>query len=130
MKRLARLGVLALALTLVGSVVVANGASPRKVNTKVSIKAAGTAPNTVLKGKVRAKKNGNTVRKCVKQRKVIIKHAGEKVGSDKTNKKGKYRVGVDYYSEPGDYKAVAKKKKKNHGQLICLKGRSKTITLP
>jgi hypothetical protein len=130
MKTSVRLGIVTLALMLVGGVVVANGATPKKVKTKVSIKAVGDPAPTAVKGKVRARKHGHTVRKCVKKRKVIIKHAGEKVGSDKTNKKGKYRVGIDPYTEPGDYKAVAKKKKKNHGRLVCKKGRSKTITLP
>jgi hypothetical protein len=130
MKSLMRLGVLALAVMLVGGVVVANGAAPKKVNTKVSIKGAGGSPPTAVKGKVRAKRHGNTVRKCVKKRTVIVKHAGEKVGRDKTNRKGKYRVPVDTYSEPGNYKAIAKKKTKKHGKIVCLKGRSRTITLP
>jgi hypothetical protein len=130
MKRPARLGVVALALMLVGGVVVANGAGTKKVNTKVSIKAGGTPTDSFLKGKVRARKNGHTVRKCVRKRKVIIKHAGAKVGSDKTNRKGKYKVGVDFYTESGNYRAVAKKRTKNHGRLVCRKGRSKRITLP
>jgi hypothetical protein len=120
MTKWAMFGVVVLAVGAVGAGV-ATGAGTQKVRTKVTAKAVGD-PATAIKGKVKARKNGHTVRKCIKQRKVTVRHAGTKVGSDTTNRKGKYSVPVDAYSEPGEYR-VKVKRKNPRGPITCTAAR-------
>jgi hypothetical protein len=126
MKKSAILAVLVLAVGGIGAGV-ATGAGKQKVKTKVTIHATGGPPATGVAGRVKAKRHGHTVKKCIKKRKVVVKHEGTKVGTDKTNKKGRYSVPIDAYSEPGDYRAIAKKKVTHN--KVCKKGKSRTITL-
>ena len=125
MKKAATLVVVVLAVGGIGAGV-ATGAGVQKVRTKVTAKAVGD-PATAIKGKVKARKNGHTVKKCIKKRKIVVTHAGSKVGTDKTNKKGKYSVPVDAYSEPGKY-TVKAKKKNPRGPILCKAGK-KSINL-
>ena len=126
MKKWSMLVVAVLAVGGIGAGV-ATGAGVQKVKTKVTAKATGGDPATGIKGKVKARRHGHTVKKCVKKRKVVVKHAGTKVGADTTDKKGKYAVPVDAYSEPGKYTVIAKKKNPK-GPIVCKKGK-KSITL-
>lgn len=82
-------------------------------------------------GKVKSER-----RKCKKNRKVVVKRelAGKdaKVGSDITNRKGRYVIGQGNGATPGSYYAKAKKRKieKKHKIIVCKKARSETITVP
>ena len=55
----------------------------------------------------------------------------QRVGGDKTNKKGKWSVNVGGLADPGKYFAEAKKKKVKVGgkKGVCKKDKSKTVTV-
>jgi hypothetical protein len=126
MKKLVIVAATVLAMVAVVAAV-STAAGHHSVKTKVTIKSSGGPPATAIKGRVKARRHGHRVKKCIKKRTVVVKHDGSKVGKDKTNKKGKYKVPIDAYSEPGDYKSIARKKHVHH--LTCKKGKSKTITV-
>jgi hypothetical protein len=80
-------------------------------------------------------KVGSKKKKCRKGRTVKVIEVGEgPIGSDKTNKDGKYSVpgggalGPGDYDEPHSFKAKVKKKKK--GKFICKAAVSDTIQVP
>jgi hypothetical protein len=87
---------------------------------KVSVK----VKNLSGKQKKKAKK------KCKRKRTVVVKQVGGgKFGNTKTDKTGRYSLNAGgAYNQPGDYVAVAKKKKK--GQFVCKKAKSKPVTVP
>jgi hypothetical protein len=62
--------------------------------------------NALFKGKVKSRKSF-----CVRKRKVLVKSKpdGEKIGSDLTNRKGKFRVNAAS-AEEGRYKVKVKRK--------------------
>lgn len=133
--------VLAFALSIGGIGAFAQDGA-KKVKTKVSIKFVAGAPATgpydqpgadKFKGKVRPKTKSRKIkRKCRKNRTVKVKRVGSgTIGTDKTNKKGRYKVVVA--NAPADqYFAKAKKKvvRVKGKRVVCKKGKSKTITVP
>jgi glutamate synthase domain-containing protein 2 len=90
-------------------------------------------PEAVFKGKVGVKGGKNisskAKKKCKKKRTVVVKQVGGgKFGTTKTDKTGRYSLDAsDAYTEPGDYVAKAKKKKK--GKVLCKKAKSKPVTV-
>jgi hypothetical protein len=70
--------------------------------------------------------------KCIKHRKVTVKRKksgnDQKIGSDKSNNKGKWKV-LTGPVPSGKYYAVAKKKTLGNGH-VCKKGKSPTIAVP
>jgi hypothetical protein len=134
--RLSRSGIYALIGVLVAGALgtgMATGASQKKIKTKVTISFQGSDYGDSFSGKVKPKANGKLKRKCRKGRKVTVRQVGgSKVGTDKTNKKGKWVVSVGGLADPGQYRAKAKKKKvRFKGRVVvCKKGKSKPITVP
>jgi hypothetical protein len=89
-------------------------------------------PEAVFKGKVGVKgKKVSTKakKKCKKKRTVVVKQVGGgKFGTTKTDKTGRYSLDAsDAYTQPGDYVAKAKKKKK--GKVLCKKAKSKPVSV-
>jgi hypothetical protein len=131
MRKLALLLAAALVATVAFGLVAATAAEKTKVKTKVTIKydSGSGAPyyeNASFSGKVKAKKG------CKKNRQVKVKQVGgATVGTDKSNKNGKYEVSAGSFNE-GSFFAKAKKKviEKNNKTIVCKKGKSKTITIP
>ena len=81
-------------------------------------------------------KLGSPKKRCVKKRKVTLvrKKSGKshKVGSDKTNEKGKFKIRLSVSElEDGTYLAKAPKKKyeKNGNKTVCLRAKSGTVTV-
>jgi hypothetical protein len=126
--------VVALAVAVVGAAPAV--ASTQKFPTKVTIHfVAGSSYSAdKFKGKVKSQKAV-----CRKHRKVTVfrKKAGPdvKYGTDFTNKKGNYLVtkGDASHARSGQYYSKAKKKvkkKANGNKIVCIHGKSKTITVP
>ena len=135
-----------LAVGLVGSGLATGAGKKVKAKTKVTIRAQGSDYDDKFLGKAKAKPkkvSGKAKKKfkkkCKKKRKVTVFHkvsgGKEKVGSRKSNKKGKWTVKVNGLADPGKYFAVAKKKKvkvkTNAGKRkgVCKKGKSKKVTV-
>lgn len=128
---------LALVAALGLGTIAAVAAKPKKVKSTVTIRFdpgqqsnPNDYSNSSFKGKVGSKK-----KKCRKGRSVTVKEVGVgNVGTDKTDKKGKYRVPAGHVMEPDEYSefstfyAVAKKKRK--GNTICKKAKSPIIVAP
>jgi hypothetical protein len=141
MKKLSSLLIAALVATC-ALAAFALASKPHHVKTDVTIKFTNTtAPGggeyfnpyaeAKFHGKVSAKHD------CNEKRKVLIKkQGGGTIGSDKTDDKGFYEVGVASNFEAGNYFATVKKRtvKKGHGthreKFKCAKGTSNTITAP
>jgi hypothetical protein len=77
---------------------------------------------------------GSTKKGCVKKRKVKVmyKRGGEtdKIGSARTDKKGKFRIEISGGSlERGKYYAIAKKRsyKRGGNKVVCEKAESRTL---
>jgi ribosomal protein L37E len=128
MKKSLLFALVVVALAALGAGLAMAGHHHHAVRTMVTIMAKGGPPATAIAGKVKARRHHHRVKRCIRRRTVVVKHNGSKVGSDKTNKKGKYKVPIDAYSEPGKYKAIAKKKHARH-HLLCRRGKSKSITV-
>ncbi len=121
----------------------ATGAGNRvKVKTKVTMKLQGSDYGDTFTGKVNAKPkkvsgkaNRKFTKKCKKKRSVSVfrKVLGgkERVGGDKTNKKGEWSVNVGGFAAPGKHFAQAKKKKVKVGSKkgVCKKGKSKSVAV-
>jgi hypothetical protein len=90
-------------------------------------------PEAVFKGKVGVKGGKNisskAKKKCKKKRTVVVKQVGGgRFGTTKTDKTGRYSLDASgAYTQPGDYVAKAKKKKK--GKVLCKKAKSKPVTV-
>jgi hypothetical protein len=131
-----------LVVGLVGSGLASGAENKVKVKTKVTMKLVGSDYGDKFTGKVKAKPKNVSgkakkkfKKKCKKKRKVTVfqKVAGgkERVGADKTNKKGKWSVNVGGLADPGRYFAQAKKKNVKVGSAkgVCKKGKSKKVTV-
>jgi hypothetical protein len=138
--RLSRTSVYALVAVLVVGTLgagIATGAGKKKVKTKVTISFQGSDYGDSFSGKVKAKKaKAKLKRKCRKGRKVTVVHrqagGNERIGTDRSNRRGKWALDAGGLVEPGQYFAKAKKKKvkaKGGGKAICKKRKSKPITV-
>ena len=133
--RLSRTSVFVLIAVLVAGTIgagLANGAA-KKVRTKVTISFQGSDYGDSFSGKVKPKAKGKLKKKCRKGRRVTVRQVGgSKVGTDKTNRKGKWFVSVGGLADPGQYRAKAKKKKIRFkgSEVVCKKGKSRPITVP
>ena len=125
-----------LALTLAGALLAtalvtgpALGAGVKKFDTTVTINFSQSTYSAKFFGKVKSDKNA-----CKKDRKVLVFHktnSGKvKVGSDKSNDRGRWRLNVGGTPPPGDYFAKAKKKLLNGGDVVCKSDKSPTISVP
>ena len=118
--------------------VAATGAPPKKVKSRVTIHfAPGTSSdpsdpyaNSRFFGKVSSKK-----KKCKRRRTVKVIEIGQgPIGSDKTNRRGRYSVrgggalGPDEYDEFDSFYAKVKKKRK--GNVLCKGARSAIVVAP
>jgi hypothetical protein len=143
MKKLTVLVVVLVATMVLGGIAASAADDKVKVKSKVTLKyKAGQYgdppyygfPNAIFKGKVGVKGGKNisskAKKKCKKKRTVVVKQVGGgKFGSTKTNKTGRYSLDAsDAYTQPGDY--VAKVKKKKKGKFVCKKAKSKPVTVP
>ena len=133
--RLSRTSVYALIAVLVAGTIgagLANGAAKKKVKTKVTISFQGSDYGDSFSGKVKPKAKGKIKKKCRKGRTVTVRQVGGgKVGTDKTNKKGRWIVSAGGFVDPGQYRAKAKKKKVKVGgsEVVCKRGKSRKITV-
>ena len=116
---------LLIAMLCVASTALVAQAAKTKYKTNVTISHTGDAYGSTFKGKVKSQKKA-----CKKNRKVTVKRvrsgSDQKIGSTKSNKKGKWRVDTAP-AQNGKYYAVAKKKSKNN--YVCKKGKSPKITV-
>jgi len=91
---------------------------------------------TVSPANKEARQNRHLKKKCKKNRTVVIKNKSLPQGSEPfttttTNKKGKYSAAADEaYSEPGNYQAKVKKKRKVKAEVKCFGAKSNTVTVP
>ena len=114
--------VIALVSVLVLGAMTQAVAAKKTVKSKSSVSAkyvGGSDPyyeDAQFKGKVKSKK-----KPCVKKRKVVVKtKEGQKVGSDLSNKKGKFAVDASGFNT-GKYKVTLKKSnaKKGKKKIKC-----------
>jgi hypothetical protein len=134
--RFSRTTVYALAAVLIVGGIgagLATGAPKKKAKTKVTIKFQDTDYSDSFTGNVKAKAKGKgkkkLKRKCKKKRTVsLVRKGAGKVGTDRTDKKGRWGIPVGGSADPGQY--IAKVKKKKAGKKgVCKKGKSKTVTV-
>jgi len=98
--------------------------------------AAGPYEEATFSGKVRAERGkGRTAkRKCMKRRTVVIKRRGAgpiSFATVRTDKRGRYSVPADdAYTEPGQYRAKALKKRKIRANIKCEPAKSNEVTVP
>lgn len=107
-------------LTAVAALVLAAVALAAGVETKVTAKLDAGPGGDAIAGKVKSAE-----KTCVKARKVKLTYRDapapkETIGSDKTDKKGRYSVALDGFAPPGTYTATAKKTKADG--ITCKKG--------
>ena len=132
MKKVAVLALVAMISALAMGALSADAAKVKKYNTQVTINFVGGTYGDKFNGKVKSPN-----KKCRKGRTVVVKRnesgSDPKIGTDKSNKKGKWEVDVGGLAPAGKYYAIAKKKnlgKKNGVKQICKKARSKSVTVP
>ena len=118
----------AVAILVVGAVGLgAATAHEKKIKSIVTLNFSGGLYGEGFSGKVSSKK-----KKCRQGRKVRVRRDGTVVGTDVTNKRGKYHVG-NANPPPGTYVAKAKKKviKKNaNHKHVCKKATSVPVVVP
>jgi len=91
---------------------------------------------TVTPANKEAKKNKDQKGKCKKGRTVVIKNKSlpqdeQTFATTKTDKKGKYSVSAaEAYTEPGNYQAKVKKKRKAKAEIKCEGAKSNIVTVP
>lgn len=91
---------------------------------------------TVSPANKEAENNPNAKQKCLSGRTVIIKNkslpSGEQTfATAVTDENGRYEVEADgAYSEPGEYQAKVKKKRKVKAEVKCFAAKSNFVTVP
>jgi hypothetical protein len=109
--------------------VAAVGKEGIKVGTSVTLRIRSNLnprpPTDSFLGQVRARKKG-----CEKGRTVTLNHGSTKVGSDKTNNRGRYKI--FFGLRPGGFVAVAKRTmtKDNGNKIVCKADTSNRLTFP
>ena len=135
-----RITAVALVAALGFGVIGATAAKPKKVSSKVTVAFdPGNSSDpydpyaqSSFEGRVKSK---NRKKKCKRGRTVTVKEIGAgKVGTAKTDRKGKYDVSAGDVLEPGEYEEFstfyAQVKKKRKGKTICKKAKSRIIVAP
>jgi hypothetical protein len=126
------------ALLLAGAlgVGVSTAAESKRVKTKVTITFQGSDYGDAFSGKVKPKKaTGKVKRKRRRGRAVTVfrrtSTGKQRIGRDRTNRRGRYVVSVGGIAASGRYFARAKRKRFTRGdqRVVCKKRKSKPITV-
>jgi hypothetical protein len=96
-----------------------------RVGTSVTLN-SNAGDNNTYSGTVKARKG------CQKERRVILTYGKQKLGSDRSNDRGKYKIYFAEHDTSGNYRTVASEKKitKNDGdKIVCKTGRSNQVSV-
>ena len=99
----------------------------KRFKTKVTIT---QGDNTNFHGKVKSRKaKCRKGRKVTLQRKTTYQSSFKSIGSDKSNRKGKWKVNTKPVSQ-ASYRAKVKKKRLRHHKGVCKGAKSRVIVAP